>query len=363
MTAFLDKQGRFILLLVAILGLCYVVAFAMTRKPEVIPEDVVKNYLNALQTGDIRTAYALLSDDDKKYFDLERFRGFLHRQPQLQFLYGGSDLSRGFVVREQMRYELVESEEALDKQQRTQVLVKLTLPDIPEVLGPELLQFYLFGEEHQLLSTEQSLELSKRVEAKLRTLATAPTLNSYQQFRLESHKGQWQLSVPEWRVEAMVFEAKQRLVQQETKEAAILLEQASNFVLQVDDVTRTTFVRQAIAGKHMLNYLPWVGISRFQLGPQVGICRYPVALELNNYGNRSIRSADIVVQYLDDSPIPQVVDDQVISLDQKSLEKQAGGFLPANGKMTAKLCLTPPRDWSGRANTHIAWLTFLEEAN
>jgi hypothetical protein len=196
----------------------------------------------------------------------------------------------------------------------------------------------------------------------LRTLATAPTLSSYQQFRLEPHKDQWQLSVPEWRVEAMVFEAKQKLVQKETKEAAALLEQASNFVLQVDDLTRTTFVRQAIAGKHMLNYLPWIAISGFKLERQPDTCRYPVTLELNNRGERSVRSVDVVVQFLDDKN-EDVVDDQVISLDQKSLEKQTSAFLPAKETMTAKLCLTPPRDWSGYANTHLAWLTFAEEAD
>jgi hypothetical protein len=363
MTSFLDKQGRFVLLLVAILGLCYVVAYAMTRKPDVVPEDIVKSYLNALQTGDFRTAYALLSEEDRNYFDIERFKDFLQRQPHLQLLYGGSEFSRGFAVREQMRYELVENKGESNTQQRVEVLMKVTLPDVAKILGPELLQFYLFGQENGTFSDKQSLEISKRLEARLRNLRTAPTLSSYQQFRLEHHKRGWQLSVPEWRVEAMVYEAKQKLIEQETKEAGLLLEQASNFVLKVDNVTRTTFVRQAIAGKHMLNYLPWVGIEKFQLGPQVGICRYPVALELNNHGNRSIRSADIVVQYLDDAANPQVVDDQVISLDQKSLAKQTGGFLPAEGKMTAKLCLTPPRDWSGRANTHIAWLTFLEEAN
>ncbi len=362
MTAFLDKQGRFVLLLVAILALCYVVAFAMTRKPEVIPEDVVKNYLNALQRGDSRAAYALLSEEDKTYFDLQRFTDFLQRQPQLQFLYGGSDLSQGFVVREHLRYELVQGEQVVDKQQRTEVLVKLTLPDMPEVLGQELAHFYLFGEEQQSLATEQSLELSKRIEAKLRTLATAPMLSSYQQFRLELYRGQWQLSVPEWRVEAMVFEAKQKLIQQKTEEAATLLEQASSFVLEVDDLTRTTFIRQAIAGKHMLRYLPWIAITKFKLGQQPNQCRYPVTLELSNHGERSVRSVDLVVQFMDDNN-KYVVADQIFSLDKQALEKQTNTFLPATETMTTELCLTPPRDWSGYADTHLAWLTFVEEAN
>jgi hypothetical protein len=360
MTSFLDKQGRFILLLVTILGLCYVVAYAMTRKPEVVPEDIVKSYLNALQTGDFHTAYALLSEEDRSYFDLDRFKDFLQRQPHLQLLYGGSEFSSGFAVREQMRYELVEDKDESNNQQGSEFLVKITLPDVAKVLGPELLQFYLFGQENRALSDEQSLELSRRVEARLRNLTTAPTLSSYQQFRLEHHRRGWQLSVPEWRVEAMVYEAKQKLIRQQPKDAARLLEQAANFVLKVDNVTRTTFVRQAIAGKHMLNYLPWVGIGKFQLGPQVGMCRYPVTLELNNHGNRPVRSVELVVQYLNDKN-QDVLDDQVVSLDQKSLEKQTSVFLPAKGKMTAKLCLTPPRNWSGYANTHIAWLTFAEE--
>jgi hypothetical protein len=366
MTVFLDRQGKLVLALVVLLGLCYVVAFAMTRKPEVIPEDIVKNYLGALQVGDIRTAYALLSEDDREYFDLGRFKDFLWRQPQLQFLYGGSDVTRGFLVRERMSYELVENKTETNNQPGTEVLMKVTLPDIAKVLGRDLMQFYLYGEENQSLSTEQSLELSKRVEARLRTLATAPTLSSYQKFVLVEQHGRWQLSVPEWRVEAMVYEAKQKLIARETEAAGLLLEQASNFVLRVDDLTRKTFVSEAIAGKHMLRYLRAVGISGFRLEPHLSTCRFPVSLELENYGSRSIRSVNVVVQFLDDEGI-EVIDHQVIVVSKESLGRraalQATSFLPAEESVSTKLCLTPPPDWSGYAKSHLAWLTFAQEVN
>jgi hypothetical protein len=360
MTAFLDKQGRFILLLVALLGLCYVVAFAITRKPDVVPEDSVNQYLNALQRGDSQAAYALLSEEDRQYFDRERFKDFLRRQPHLQLLYGGSGLGKNSVVRDLMRYELVEPKQ--DTQHPSEVLMKVTLPDVAKVLGQELLQFYLFGEENQALTTEQSLEMSKRVEAKLRWLNSAPTLSSYQKFALIERKGQWQLSVPEWRVEAMVYEAKQKLVEQETEDAALLLEQASTFVLKVDDITRTTFVREAIAGKHMLLYLPQVAISALRLERQTGLCRRPVTLELSNRGERSVRSVDVVVQFMDDKN-KKVVADQIISLNRGVLGKQTGSFLPASETVTTTICLTPPYAWSGIANSHLAWLTFAEDTD
>lgn len=364
MSTFFDKQGKFILLLVGLLALCYVVAYATTRKPEVIPQDVVKNYLNALQQGDIRSAYALLSEEDKKYFDLERFKDFLRRQPHLQFLFGGSDINRGPSVREWLRYEIVENKTASEEvvpQKSTEVLVKITLPDIANLLGQELSEIYLFGEEHQVFSAEQRLGRAKRLEAKLRNLAHAPKVSSYHEFILVYHKGQWRLSVPEWRVEAMLYEAKENLVRQNTAAAARLLEEASNFVLKVNDLTRKTFVSEAIAGKHMLRYLPNIAISPFALEKAQSGCPYLVSLGLTNQGRRTVRSAELVVQFLGEDD--KVVNHQVVTLNRAAVEKRNGVFLPSGETVKAKVCLTPPRDWSGRAKSHISWLTFVQEAD
>jgi hypothetical protein len=365
MTAFFDKQGRLVLALVVLLGLFYFVAYALNSKPKFPPEDVVSAYLSALKEGNIKAAYALLSEEDKEYFDIDRFQMFLRRQPQLQFLYGGSEINRAMLLREQMQFAQVETKDEQTSKRGSEILMSVTLPDIVGVLGPDLLQYYLYGEENQSLTTEQSLALSRRLESRLRVLPNAAKRSSYQKFILIQRKGQWQLSVPEWRVEAMVYEAKQKLIAQETEEAALILEEASNLILQVDDITRKIFIGEAIAGKHMLRYLPLVRISNFHLEQQVGTCRFPILLELSNRGNRDVRSVDMAVQFLDTTG-KEVIADQVISFGKTSLGKQAPQtthFLAEAETVTVKGCLTPPRDWSGAANSHIAWLTFAQTAD
>jgi hypothetical protein len=370
MSRFFDKQGILVLSLVLLLAFGYLVAFVATRAPKVTPEEVVQNYLAALQRGDVQAAYALLSTADREFLDIERFKSLLTRQPQVQLLFGGSDLYRGSSLpRSLLRYELVEADpnkQQGTKQQGTkqyskEVLMRVTLPDITKVLGQSLLQFYLFGEAYKSLSPLQNLEVSRRVEASLQTLETAPTLTSYQRFHLIQSKGQWQLSVPEWRVEALLYEAKENLIHKNTEEAGLLLDQASNFGLQVDDLTRTTLVRKAIEGKHMLKYIPWVRVTAFRLGLQDAGCAYPVTLTLENRGERPVRSAEIAVLFLDKKQKP--IDNQVLSLDRQTVSKQAGVFLPAAESVTTKVCLTPPRKQEWFAESHVVWLEFAESTD
>jgi hypothetical protein len=363
MTAFLDKQGKLVLTLVLILGLFYFVAYALNSKPKNPPEAVVMNYLTALKTNDINTAYSLLSEEDREYFDIDRFRMFLYRQPQLQLLYGGGEVNRNKPLRDYMTFVQVEPKDK-ENQPENEILMKITLPDVSKVLGNELLQYYLFGEEHRWLTTEQSMKLSKRLEARLRNLGSAPLQSAYQEFTLVKHKGNWQLSVPEWRAEAILFEAKQKLIDQETKEAALLLNEASSFVLHVNELTRKTVVSEAIAGNQMLRYLPDISIDEFRMGRPLSSCQHPVKLELENEGERSIRSLEISVQYMDEKN-KNVVDTQVLGLDKTSLEKQdksRGFFMAPQETVIALSCLRPPRDWSGTANTHVVWLKFSETA-
>lgn len=335
--------------------------------PKVKPEDTVTLYLNALKAADTKTAYSLLSQEDKTYFDIDRFKIFLSRQPQIQFLFGGSEtIQRYGALREKFSYEIAEVKE-LDVE-HVEVLVKLTLPDVIKVMEPSLTQFYLFAEETQSYSLEQTLALSRRVNSKLNLLTRpdAPVITSYQKFILQKHKGQWQILAPAWRVEAMLAEAKEKLILKKTEEAAVLLEGASNYVLKVDEVTRVTFVREAIAGKYMLRYLPRVEITKFTLQPALPSCAYPTQLVLENKGDRVIRHADVVVLFLEQQKKGRgVVGHQVISITRdfvvKQLSaveraKQASELLDEGGKLEVMVCLKPPLHWAGLADLHVAWL-------
>jgi hypothetical protein len=147
------RASLFLLIITLVLAAC---------GPKVKPEDTVMNYLNALQAGDTKTAYTLLTQEDKTYFDYDRFKTFLTQQPQIQFLFGGSEtVQRYGALREKFSYEITESKELDNKS--IEVLVKLTLPDVVKVMGSSLTQFYLFGEETQAHSLEQTLALSRRV--------------------------------------------------------------------------------------------------------------------------------------------------------------------------------------------------------
>jgi hypothetical protein len=360
MTAFFDKQGKLVLALVVALGLFYFVAFALNSQPKNPPEAVVMNYLNALKTNNIPAAYNLLSEKDREYFDVNRFRMFLYRQPQLQLLYGGSEVNRNKPLRDYMTFVQVKPKNK-ENQPENKILMKVTLPDITKTLGNDLLQYYLFGEEHKWLTTEQGMSLSKRLETRLRNLGSAPTQSAYHEFTLVKHKGNWQLSVPEWRAEAILFEAKQNLINQETKEAARLLEEASSFVLHVNELTRKTVVSEAIAGNQMLRYLPNIGIDEFRMGRPLSSCQYPVKLELENKGERALRSVEIAVQFMDEKN-KEVLDTQVIMLDKKSLEQSTSQqfLVAAQETVTALSCLRPPGGWTGLANTHVVWLKFPE---
>lgn len=339
--------------------------------PKVKPEDTVTLYLDALKAADTKTAYSLITEEDKTYFDIDRFKLFLSRQPQIQFLFGGSEMmGRYGTVRENFFYEIAEVKE-LDAKS-IEVLVKLTLPDVMKVMGPNLTQFYLFAEETQSHSLEQTLALSRRINSKLNVLTrpNVPVITSYQKFILQKHKGHWQISAPAWRVEAMLAEAKENLILKKTEEAAVLLEQASSYILKVDDLTRATFVREAIAGKYMLRYLPQVKIVKFTLQPAIPTCAYPTNLVLENKGDRVVNRAEVGVLFLDKQR-KEVVDHQLIVIDrtfvtnQLSLverSKQPSELLDAGEKLDVMVCLKPPWHWGGSADLHVAWLELADRS-
>jgi hypothetical protein len=181
---------------------------------------------------------------------------------------------------------------------------------------------------------------------------------------LQKHKGHWQISAPAWRVEAMLAEAKENLILKKTQEAAMLLEGASNFVLKVDDLTRATFVREAIAGKYMLRYLPRVNVSTFRLQAAIPSCAYPTNLVLENKGDRVVSYADVAVLFLDEKE-KEVVAHQVIAIDKAFVTgqlsvveraKQPSELLDAGETLDVMVCLKPPLHWAGFADSHVAWL-------
>jgi hypothetical protein len=328
--------------------LCFtsILAALASCGPTTKPQDTVQLYFEALQRSDFTAAHGLLGEDEQTYFDLPRFKTFLRQQPYTQFLFGGNDLAENQVqLGSLMDYEILETTPVPDG---VDVLVKVSVPDVAKILGEGLAQ-------------RDSLELSKRLSHTLNELSQpdAPRFVSYQKLVVKKHRQQWVIDAPAWRVEAMVGEAKEELVLKNTKQAQVLLETASDYVTKVDDLTRQTFVRDAIAGKHMLQYLPQVTLSAFRLGAASSRCSHPAALTLTNGGERPIRTVDVVVRFM--KPPTQrkeeVMGNQVVSFD-KSFKQDAATFLTAGETLELELCLQPPVHWTNLAETHVSWLEF-----
>lgn len=339
-----------------------VLAFLLAScAPKETPEKFVTHYFEALKTNDYQAALALLGEEDRAYFDIKRFEAFLARQPYSQFLFGGSDLGRGSVpLGSLLRYEILETNQI---EGGAEVIVKVSGPDVVKILGERLAQVYYFGNEGRLYSDEISLELSKRVYRRLQTMSrpNAPTFISLQRFILKRHWGQWTIEAPAWRAEAMLREAKDELVNKNTTVARDLLEAAAGFVNNVDELTRRTVTSKAIAGIHMLKYLPNVVLSSFSLRASDARCRRPSTLTLLNGGERTVRYAEVVVRYLQGpaGPNQRVLDHQVFAFD-KSVKRTANTFLEAGETLEVEFCLQPPLYWEGVAETHVSWLEFTE---
>jgi hypothetical protein len=335
--------------------------FLTSCAPKERPEEFVTRYFEALKTSDYQSALALLGEEDRTYFDVKRFEAFLARQPYSQFLFGGSELGSGTVpLGSLLRYEILESNEL---EGVTEVIVKVSGPDVRKILGERLSQVYFFGDEGRRYDDQTSLELSKRVYHRLQRMSqpNAPTFVSLQRFILRQDWGQWAIEAPAWRAEAMLGEAKDELVNKNTTAARDLLEAAAGFVNNVDDLTRRTITSEAIAGKHMLKYLPNVVLSKFSLGASDSRCRHPASLTLLNGGERIVRYAEVVVRYLQGATGPNQVllGDQVFALD-KAVKRNAKTFLDAGETLEVKLCLQPPLQWEGVAETHVSWLEFAQ---
>jgi hypothetical protein len=343
--------------------LCFtsVVAALASCGPTTKPQDTVQLYFEALQRSDFMVAHSLLGEDDQTYFDLTRFKTFLQQQPYTQFLFGGNDLGENHVgLGSLMDYEILETTPVPSS---VEVIVKVSVPDVAKILGETLAQRYFFGDEVVPQGVRDSLELSKRLSRNLNALSQpdAPRFVSYQRLVLKKYRQQWVIDAPAWRVEAMVKEAKEELVLKNTKQAQVLLETASDYVTKVDDLTRQTFVRDAIAGKHMLQYLPQVTLSAFRLGAASPRCSHPAALSVTNGGERPLRTVDVVVRFMKQPTQlkvkEEVAGNQVVSFD-KSFKQNAATFLTAGETLELDLCLQPPPYWNNLAETHLSWLEF-----
>jgi hypothetical protein len=343
--------------------LCFtsIVAALASCGPTTKPQDTVQLYFEALQRSDFTAAQGLLSEDDQTYFDLPRFKTFLQQQPYTQFLFGGNDLGGNDVgLGSLMAYEILETTPLPNG---VEVIVKVSVPDVAKILGERLAQRYFFGDEVAPHLVRESLELSKRLSRKLNALSQpdAPRFVSYQRLVVKKQWWQWVIDAPAWRVEAMVGEARNELVLKNTKQAQALLETASDYVTEVDDLTRQTFVRDAIAGKHMLQYLPQVTLSAFSLGAASPRCSHPAALTVTNGGVRPLRTVDVVVRFMKQPTQlkvkEEVAGNQVVSFD-KSFKHDATTFLTAGESLELELCLQPPHQWNNLAETHVSWLEF-----
>lgn len=306
-------------------------------------ETLMEAYWGALAQGDVATAYALLSAEDKTYIDLETFEVYLRDQPSLNFL----------LLPLETEVFMVEADIASVSINRNHASVIMTVqaPALDRWLGDNLAKT-LHGATDKL--PEAQLAAEKRLAQKL-TIAgvSLPIVNSTHTLRLIKERQGWRVTFPRWRAEAMLARAKSLSAEKRLEDALKVLEKLSHFPDELDPVSKLSTIKEARRGRRMLPYLTRVRLEAFKRVERSAHCHARATMQVRNTGELAIKFVSGVIEFLDNAGEP---------LGQQSIELQKqAGLITSEINAEFDLCLEPPRNWSGKANAWVSWLVFSEE--
>ena len=236
--------------------LCAVLMSIGGCKPTSPAEALATDYWQALAEGNMAAAYALLSNEDKTYIDLETFSAQLRAQPGLSFL----RLSPGDAqVAQQLDVQIV------TQGRRGEVLLSVQVPDLDTWLGEDLVELWSSSiEGMRQEGLEAQLAAEKKLIQKLRASPTALPSKQISYILNIVKEKEWRITFPKWRAEAMLTSAKALSANKELQEAKALLDTLSTFPDKLDPITELTVLKEARRARRMLPYLAQVHLSGFE---------------------------------------------------------------------------------------------------
>lgn len=304
-------------------------------------EKMLKAYWEALAQGDLGGAYALLSEEDKTYIDLEMFKAFVRAQPHLLFLrlpsWDGADVFAEVVSADIVAVEVKGSSGLATVDVRT--------PDLDGWLGSA-------ADPDLQTSNAEALALEKRFVPLLRRSVVGAVPSSVRRYSFQLvREGAWRVSMPKWRGEAMLLRAQALTAEPDLEAAREVLEKLSNLSGLEPDAKAET----VIVARRALRTLPYLARVRLNLrGVSDEECADAVSVQARNASGLPLREVTGVVTFLDGRK-------RALSQQLFRLSKEDAIVLVPEQSAAFRLCLQPPEDWSGEADAWVTWLTFPDE--